>query len=172
MILARVIGLSDYIPQALAWVGFSVSACLLIGLAFSGSRTSFIRKRRTLFAVSIFIGAFGLFSHFKREEQIADSNRRMRASRDMGRIETSAFIYYSDKNLWPEGDNASVIAAMLAFDTDDPILPAEDLRLSPEGAAVDPWGTPYSMSVSEEEGLKVHSAGPDRIWGTDDDHRR
>ncbi len=172
MILARVIGLSDYIPQSLAWLGFFVSTCLLISLGFSRSRTSFVRKWRTVFAVSTFIGGFGLFTHFEREEQIANSNRRMRASRDMGRIETSAFIYYSDKNTWPEGDNGAVIAAMLAFDSDDPILPVEDLRLSSEGAAIDPWGTPYSMSVSEEEGLKVHSAGPDRIWGTDDDHRR
>jgi hypothetical protein len=143
----------------------------LIGLAFSRSRTSFVRKWGILFAVSTFIGGFGLFTHFKREEQIADSNRRMIASRDMGRIETSAFIYYLAKSAWPEGDNAAVIASILAFDTDDPILSAEDLRLSSEGAAIDPWGTPYSMSVSEEEGLKVHSAGPDRIWGTDDDHR-
>ena len=172
MILARVIGLSEYIPQGLAWVGFFVSTCLLIGLAFSGSRTFFVRKWRTLFVVSTFIGGFGLFSHFKCEEQIADSNRRMRASRDMGRIETSAFTYYLDKNTWPEGDNAAVIAAMLAFDTDDPILPVEDLRISSEGAAIDPWGTPYLMRVSEKEGLKVHSVGPDRIWGTDDDHRR
>jgi hypothetical protein len=172
MILARVIGLSEYIPQALAWVGFFVSSCLLIGLAFSESRTTFIRKWRMLFAVSTIVGGFGLFWHIRREEQIADSYRRMRSSRDMGRIETSAFIYYSDKNTWPEGDNAAVIAAILAFDTDDPILPVEDLHLSSEGAAVDPWGSPYSMSVSEEEGLKVHSAGPDRIWGTDDDHHR
>ena len=172
MILARIIGLWDYIPQGLAWVGFFVSTCLLIGLAFSGSRTSFVSKWRTLFVVSTFIGGFGLFSHFKREEQIADTNRRIRASRDMGRIETSAFTYYLNKNTWPEGDNAAVIAAILAFDMDDPILPVEDLRLSSEGAAIDPWGTPYSMSASEKEGLKVHSAGPDRIWGTDDDLRR
>jgi hypothetical protein len=172
MILARVIGLSDYIPQALVWGGFFVSICLLISIAFSRSRTSFVRKWRILFAVSTFIGGFGLFTHFKREEQIADSNQRMRVSRDMGRIETSAFIYYSDRSTWPEGDNAAVIASILAFDTDDPIIPGEDLRLSSEGAAFDPWGTPYSMSISEEKGLKVHSAGPDRIWGTDDDHNR
>ncbi len=172
MILARLIGPWDYIPQSLAWLGFLVSVCLLIGLAFSGSRTLFVRKWRILFAVSVIVGGLGLFWHLEREEQIADSYRRMRASRDMGRIETSAFIYFSDKKLWPQGDNASVIANLLEFDIDYPILPTEELRLSSEGAAIDPWETPYSMSVSEEEGLKVRSAGPDRIWGTNDDHRR
>lgn len=121
--------------------------------------------------VSTFIGGFGLFLHFKREKEIAISNRRMRASRDMSWIETSAFAYYSNKHTWPEGDNAAVISALLAFDTDIPIHLVTDLRLSSEGTAIDPWGTPYSMSVSEKEGLKVHSAGPDRILGTDDDLR-
>lgn len=172
MILARVITLWDYIPQGLAWSGFLVSACLLISIAFSGSRTSSFRKWRKLFAVSAIVGGFGLFWHFNHEEQIADSNRRMRASREMGRIESSAFNYFSSAGDWPQGDNATVMATLVEHDTEYPILSTEDLHLSSKGAALDPWGSPYSMSVSEEEGLKVFSAGPDRISGTNDDHRR
>jgi hypothetical protein len=172
MIIARIITVWDYIPQCLAWGGFLVFACLLICMAFSSYRISFVRKWKTLFAVSLIMGCFGLFLHIQREERIDDLNRRMSASREMGRIESAAFVFFSNEGNWPQGDNATVIATLLEHDIRNPILSTEEIHVSAIGAAVDPWGTPYSMSVSEEEGFRMRSAGPDRILGTTDDHRR
>jgi len=169
MILARVITLLDYIPQGLALLGISAFVCLLFGVAISGSRLDFVRKWQMVFAISAVVGGFGLFWHFMREEQIANSRRRMAASRDIYLIEQAAFVYFQEVGSWPQGDNATVIRLLVEHEGGEAILPVRDLRQSHEGAALDPWGSPYYLEVSEEHGLKAHSAGPDQIEGTNDD---
>ncbi|MEM1167059.1 MAG: copper-binding protein [Planctomycetota bacterium] len=46
---------------------------------------------------------------------------------------------------------------------------SEPLGAIGEGAAVDPWGQPYRVTVIDEESVIVVSAGPDRTFDTADD---
>jgi hypothetical protein len=121
-----------------------------------------------LFAASAIVGCLGLIWHDKHERQVAEGGRRDLVRREMSKIEMAAFDYFLQTRSWPQGDNATVIGVLNKYDG----ALTGRLRLSERGAALDPWGTPYSMSVSENDGLSVHSAGPDRILGTIDDWPR
>ncbi|MBN8460609.1 MAG: hypothetical protein J0M04_22495 [Verrucomicrobia bacterium] len=169
MILAQVITLWDYIPQGLALLGFAASVCLLCGVAISGSRLRFARKWGVVFTGTAFVGGAGLFWQIDQQKQRANSYRRMVATREIHLIEQAAFAYFREVGSWPQGDNASVIRLLVEHEGQEAILPVRDLRRSDQGAALDPWGSPYYLEVSEQDGLKAHSLGPDRIDGTRDD---
>jgi hypothetical protein len=49
------------------------------------------------------------------------------------------------------------------------IPPESGLRLNAHGELVDAWGTPYSFQQLSAHQMEIHSAGPDKIMGTDDD---
>ena len=170
MNIARVITVWDFFPQGLALLGFAAAGFLLCAFAVSGSRSCFVREWGLLFAFSVFVGGVGLFWHLKRAEGIADSNRKVAASRDIEIIEGAAFVYFLEVGSWPHGDNATVVRLLVEHEGKDAILPVRKFQISEEGAALDPWGTPYYLEISEQKGLKAYSAGPDRIKGTSDDY--
>jgi len=168
--LARVIGTGDYLPLIVAAVGFVVAGALLLGLALAGSKPDFIRRWCGLFSVGAIIGCLALYFHNWREDQIRVSDQSLRTGWDLQKIETAAFFIFSDTGSWPTGTNPEV-TKLLSTTTvaGESILELDYLTISSSGAIVDPWGSDLLFTVTEEEGLKATSRGPDRIVGTDDD---
>lgn len=50
-----------------------------------------------------------------------------------------------------------------------PLIPPDHPRLNARGELLDPWDTPYFFHHVAAQHLDVRSAGPDRIFYTDDD---
>lgn len=72
----------------------------------------------------------------------------------------------------PANDNAGLIKALtgdnprsIKFEVFDPT------QLNAEGELLDPWGTPFQVSIDAEPRIHINSAGPDRRFGTKDDIR-
>ncbi|MEP4079012.1 hypothetical protein [Haloferula sp.] len=168
--LARVIGIGDYLPLILATVGFTVAGALLLGLALSGSRALFLRRWRGYFGAGAFIGFLALYFHNWREDQIRLSHQALRTGRDLQKIEAAGFVIFSETGSWPVGTNPEV-TELLSTTTvaGERILELDYLTISSSGAIVDPWGSDLLFTVTDEEGLKATSRGPDRIEDTDDD---
>jgi len=51
-------------------------------------------------------------------------------------------------------------------------FPMQHPRLNEEGALTDEWGTPYFFHLLTQSRLEIRSAGPDRIWYSEDDLQR
>jgi hypothetical protein len=72
----------------------------------------------------------------------------------------------------PVGENAEITAALLG---DNPLglalLPRNHPAINARGEICDRWGTPFRLHQLSGERMEIHSAGPDRRFGTDDDAR-
>ena len=70
----------------------------------------------------------------------------------------------------PVGTNAEIMKAMMG---DNPrgakIGPPEGMSLNGEGELLDSWGTPIFFHQLSRDLMEIHSAGPDRRIGTEDD---
>ncbi len=70
----------------------------------------------------------------------------------------------------PVGENEEIFAALRGKNpTGIRFLPDEFPGLQSDGTAQDRWGTPWRFHALSGQNMEVMSAGPDRIFGTDDD---
>ena len=47
--------------------------------------------------------------------------------------------------------------------------PPEGQQLNAQKELIDPWGTPYFFHQISGDDMEIHSAGPDKTFGTSDD---
>lgn len=70
----------------------------------------------------------------------------------------------------PVGTNAEIMKAVMG---DNPkraqLGPPEGQSLNGNGELVDRWGTPYFFHQMSATSMEIHSAGPDKTFGTVDD---
>ncbi len=70
----------------------------------------------------------------------------------------------------PVGTNAEIMKAVMG---DNPkrarLGPPEGQNLNGNGELVDRWGTPYFFHQMSAASMEIHSAGPDKTFGTPDD---
>jgi hypothetical protein len=70
----------------------------------------------------------------------------------------------------PVGTNAEIMAAVMGKNPKQATLgPPEGQQLNAKKELIDPWGTPYFFHQLSGDVMEIHSAGPDRIFGTADD---
>lgn len=70
----------------------------------------------------------------------------------------------------PVGTNAEIMQAMRGGNPRQAQLgPPEGMNLNGQGELVDQWNTPYFFHQLSRDVMEVHSAGPDRVFGTKDD---
>ena len=70
----------------------------------------------------------------------------------------------------PVGTNAEIMKAIMGGNPRQATLgPGEGQQLNSKGELVDQWGTPYFFHQLSGTHMEIHSAGPDKIMGTDDD---
>lgn len=70
----------------------------------------------------------------------------------------------------PVGTNAEIMKAVMGDNPKNARLgPPEGQTLNGNGELVDMWGTPYFFHQMTATHMEIHSAGPDRTFGTPDD---
>ena len=70
----------------------------------------------------------------------------------------------------PVGTNAEMMQAIMGGNPKGARLgPPEGQSLNAAGELIDRWGTPYFFHQLGKDQLEIHSAGPDRRMGTEDD---
>jgi hypothetical protein len=70
----------------------------------------------------------------------------------------------------PVGTNAEIMAAIMGKNPHHAVLgPPEGQHLNGQNELVDSWGTPFFFHQISGDVMEIHSAGPDKIFGTSDD---
>ncbi len=70
----------------------------------------------------------------------------------------------------PVGTNAEIMAAVMGKNAKQATLgPPEGQQLNAQKELIDPWGTPYFFHQISGDDMEIHSAGPDKTFGTSDD---
>ena len=70
----------------------------------------------------------------------------------------------------PVGTNAEIMKALMGGNPKGAQLgPPEGQSLNENGELIDRWGTPYFFHQLSKDLMEVHSAGPDRRMGSEDD---
>ena len=70
----------------------------------------------------------------------------------------------------PVGTNAEIMKAIMGGNPKSAHLgPPEGQALNGDGELIDRWGTPYFFHQLSKDLTEIHSAGPDRRMGTQDD---
>ena len=96
-----------------------------------------------------------------------------KAKADMMMLRTALQVYRMEYGAFPSGDTAAVMSALSGKNPKKIII----LSLSPKdlndrGEFIDPWGTPYQITISHEKGLVIRSAGENKQFddgpGSDD----
>jgi Type II secretion system (T2SS), protein G len=88
--------------------------------------------------------------------------------RDFLAVTTALEAYRSDHNRYPRGNNFVITQALLGRHSSEQervYLKLTARQIDDKGRLLDPWGRPYEMTTSEENGIvRIRSAGPDGIW--------
>lgn len=69
----------------------------------------------------------------------------------------------------PVGTNSEITEALMGGNRKSARLAPPDVRLNGKGELVDRWGVPYFFHQLSATAMEIHSAGPDKKMGTDDD---
>lgn len=70
----------------------------------------------------------------------------------------------------PVGTNAEIMKALMGGNPKGAQLgPPEGQSLNENGELIDRWGTPYFFHQLSKDLMEIHSAGPDRRMGNEDD---
>ena len=92
------------------------------------------------------------------------------AAADLDKISLMIRDYRTIAGENPVGTNVEIMKAMMG---DNPrgakIGPPEGMSVNREGELLDSWGTPIFFHQLSRDLMEIHSAGPDRRIGTDDD---
>ena len=100
----------------------------------------------------------------------ADADSDPTAAADLDKISLMIRDYRTIAGENPVGTNAEIMKAMMG---DNPrgakIGPPEGMSLNGEGELLDSWGTPIFFHQLSRDLMEIHSAGPDRRIGTEDD---
>jgi hypothetical protein len=82
--------------------------------------------------------------------------------------------YHMECGNSPTGSQAAVMKALCGSNPRQIIfyeLPSSKRRQNALGEFLDPWGTPYEISIVSSNEVRVRSAGPNKKFGDSDDIR-
>ncbi len=81
-------------------------------------------------------------------------------------ISDSLYLYFETFDNYPQGDSAEI---MLALAKENHLPTYMYRRLDEKRGILDFWGTPYEIRISPNHEYEVKSAGPNGLFGDDDD---
>jgi Type II secretion system (T2SS), protein G len=88
----------------------------------------------------------------------------------LARLETGCKGYRLAYESFPAGDNAAIARALSGANPRKAnFLNFTSQDLNTSGEVIDPWGTPYKFELQDGKPPSIRSAGPDRIFGDEDD---
>ena len=81
-------------------------------------------------------------------------------------IGDALYFYFQKFHKYPQGSHAEI---MQVLKSEYLLSHSVTVRLNEKHEFMDPWGTPYEIHISPLGALKMRSAGPNKIFGDDDD---
>jgi hypothetical protein len=85
-------------------------------------------------------------------------------------LATAAESYKTDNGPFPKNlDNHILWFDLSGADSGKVYMSFTTNQQNDKGEIVDPWGTPYRVWYISDKEIGITSAGPDKIFGTDDD---
>lgn len=86
-------------------------------------------------------------------------------------IENACLNYMMEYNQFPPATDNKTLAAALLGDNPRHIvfLALTPSQLNADHEIIDQWGTPFRVSLQGGTGVRIVSAGPDKVFGTSDD---
>lgn len=88
---------------------------------------------------------------------------------DLDKLSLSMRDYRTLMSQNPVGTNEEITAALNGGNPKGSRLAPDDSNVNGEGKMVDRWGTPYFFHQMSATSMEIHSAGPDKKMGTEDD---
>lgn len=88
---------------------------------------------------------------------------------DLDKLSLSLRDYRTLMTQNPVGTNEEITAALTGGNSKGARLAPDESKVNGEGKLVDRWGTPYFFHQMSATSMEIHSAGPDKKMGTDDD---
>jgi hypothetical protein len=76
--------------------------------------------------------------------------------------------YVKANGMLPAGDNVSIVTALAAMLTNEPVLLAS-WEINAQGATVDAWETPLQIQTVGTTNFSIRSAGQNKKFGDKDD---
>jgi hypothetical protein len=101
--------------------------------------------------------------------------RRAKLANEFQQVQVAVLNYDAEYSIYPvAADNATLIRMLDGTSSEGNPRTIAFVGFKPsdrdaEGELLDPWGTPIELSVTENGRLHARSAGPDKIFGTQDD---
>jgi hypothetical protein len=93
-----------------------------------------------------------------------------RALVTMSSLEIACKAYQAEYALLPTGDNATITKGLRGANPRNIVfIYLEDRDVNLAGEVIDPWGTPYKFELQDGKPPSIRSAGPDHIFGDEDD---
>jgi len=142
----------------------------LVGAVFSRRIQDAIVKRPFLHL--IWIGAAIVTAFFTPIIHLppAPPDKTHRALLDLKSLTKACRYYNLEYETHLKGNNAE-LARILMGDNSRKIvfLDSHQTRRNTQGEVVDPWGTPYKFSLVDGQPAVILSAGPNRLFGDQDD---
>jgi hypothetical protein len=87
---------------------------------------------------------------------------------DMRAISIAIEGYKTEFGEYPKGGNSFMAKALTGENPKRIVFLQISLKgTNTEGELIDPWGTPYQIQASENAGITVRSAGPNRRFDDD-----
>jgi hypothetical protein len=90
-------------------------------------------------------------------------------AKDLDELSLSFRDYRTQMAQNPVGNNAEITRALMGGNPRGAQLAPPGTRVNGKGEMVDRWGTAYFFHQMSATSMEIHSAGPDRKLGTEDD---
>lgn len=90
-------------------------------------------------------------------------------TRDLDQVSLSLRDYRTIMSQNPVGNNAEITQALMGGNPRQAQLAPPGARVNGKGEMIDRWGTAYFFHQLSATAMEIHSAGPDKKMGTEDD---
>ena len=169
--------LAMLLMQALTWFalfGLLVAPLLFLACLFSAKVRTTFPLYRLVFIAWVFALAAFIASMLTASRVGIDNSKIARTRNAMVQLSTAVLSFQTEYGVLPDAKDNATLIKVLSGQVETRENPRDIVFLTPshreldsQGEFIDPWGTPYRISVNDQP--TVISAGPDKQWGTSDD---
>lgn len=154
----------------------SIPICFIveaIGAVFSQTVRERIRAHKWLYALWGVASLLIFFSLFATGHMSPNSRvmRTVKTKMELNQIYAGVLAYETEYGTQPDSSNNREVVAILSGKNPRKleIITFSHWELDSKGTAIDAWGTPLRILLSDPKNPRVQSAGADQVWGTPDD---
>jgi hypothetical protein len=164
-------GISDLLFVLFVFFFCIGAAVRLVGAMYSARIRKLVVARPVLHGIWFLVALLAVVDmlhphHFGEPPPLSGT----RVRRTLVSLETACKRYFTEYALYPAGDNATILKALLGTNPRSIVfLELRSRDTNSVGEVIDPWGTAYRFTQQEGKPPLIQSAGPDRVFDNKDD---